>query len=712
MAEIIHTNFGQAKADVKPSPATVTDVSDPSLFINRELSQLKFNERVLEQAKDKNTPLLERLKFLCISCTNLDEFFEIRVGGVKHHIDFSTGYTSADQTPPKKLLQELHDSANALVTEQYRVFNEVIQPALSDENILIIPREKWNRTQRNWIHTYFTEQVEPVLSPLGIDPGHPFPRIINKSLNFIVELGGSDAFGRAGNLAIVQAPRSLPRVIQLPSTNDDKKVNFVFLSSIIHEFVNDLFEGLEVLGCYQFRVTRNSDLFVDDEEIDDLLLALEGELASRKYGAAVRLETSTNTPDNLIQYLLHHFQLDEVDLYRVNGPVNLNRLMNAYELIDRTDLKYKQFKPTLPSPVTSDSNLFDVVSSQDILMHHPFQSFAPVINFIRQAARDPKVLAIKQTLYRTGAQSRIVDALVEAATAGKEVTVVIELMARFDEAANISLATRLQKAGVHVVYGIVGIKTHAKMILIIRRENNQLRRYAHLGTGNYHQRTALLYTDYGMFTCNPQITADMHEIFLQLTSLTKIPKLKKILQAPFTLYKTLIELIEKETKRAQLGRKAKIIAKVNSLIEPQLIRALYKASQAGVDIKLIVRGQCCLRPGVPGVSENIEVRSIVGRFLEHPRVFYFSNGGRPRVYCSSADWMDRNFFRRVETAWPIEDRVLKKRVLSELELYLKDNQNAWQLQSDGNYKRVICGPNDHPVTAQLQLLEDFAKIKN
>ncbi len=712
MAEIIHTNFGQAKTDVKPSPVNALDVSDPSLFINRELSQLKFNERVLEQAKDKNTPLLERLKFLCISCTNLDEFFEIRVGGVKHHIDFSTGYTSADQIPPKKLLQELHDSANALVTEQYRVFNEVIQPTLSDEGILIIPREKWNRAQRNWIHTYFTEQVEPVLSPLGIDPGHPFPRIINKSLNFIVELGGSDAFGRAGDLAIVQAPRSLPRVIQLPSTNDDKKLNFVFLSSVIHEFVNDLFEGLEVRGCYQFRVTRNSDLFVDDEEIDDLLLALEGELASRKYGAAVRLETSTNTPDNLVQYLLQQFQLDEVDLYRVNGPVNLNRLMNAYELIDRTDLKYKQFKPTLPNPITSESSLFDVVSSQDILMHHPFQSFAPVINFIRQAARDPKVLAIKQTLYRTGAQSRIVDALVEAATAGKEVTVVIELMARFDEAANISLATRLQKAGVHVVYGIVGIKTHAKMILIIRRENDQLRRYAHLGTGNYHQRTALLYTDYGMFTCNPQITADMHEIFLQLTSLTKIPKLKKILQAPFTLYKTLIELTEKETKRAQLGRKAKIIAKVNSLIEPQLIQALYRASQAGVEIKLIVRGQCCLRPGVPGVSENIEVRSIVGRFLEHPRVFYFSNGGRPRVYCSSADWMDRNFFRRVETAWPIEDRALKKRVLSELELYLKDNQNAWQLQSDGSYKRVTCGPDERPVTAQLELLQEFANIKN
>lgn len=712
MAEIIRTTFGKNIPEISPTPANVSDMSNAELFINRELSQLKFNERVLEQAKDKNTPLLERLKFLCISCTNLDEFFEIRVGGVKHHIEYSTGYTSADQKPPKKLLQELQETAGVLVAEQYRVFNEVIQPALSAENIHLIPRENWTRSQRSWLHTYFMNQVEPVLSPLGIDPGHPFPRILNKSLNFIVELGGSDAFGRAGNLAIVQAPRSLPRIIQLPTTDEDKELNFVFLSSVIHEFVHDLFEGLEVLGCYQFRVTRNSDLFVDDDEIDDLLLALEGELASRRYGDAVRLETSTNTPDNLVQYLLQKFRLTEVDLYRVNGPVNLNRLMNAYELVDRADLKYKQFTPMLPAPITAESNLFEVIAKQDVLIHLPFQSFAPVINFVRQAARDPKVLAIKQTLYRTGAQSRIVDALVEAANAGKEVTVVIELMARFDEAANISLATRLQKAGVHVVYGIVGIKTHAKLILIIRRENDQLMRYAHLGTGNYHQRTARLYTDYGMFTCDPQITADMHEIFLQLTSLTKIPKLKKILQAPFTLYKTLIELIEKETKRAQLGRNAKIIAKVNSLVEPQLIRALYKASQAGVIIKLIVRGPCCLRPNVPGISENIEVRSIVGRFLEHPRVFYFSNGGRPRIYCSSADWMDRNFFRRVETAWPIEDKVLKKRVLSELELYLQDNQNAWQLQADGEYVRIPCRPNDEPVTAQLELLNQFSKVKN
>lgn len=706
MAEAIHPDFARKP---KTDLAKLTSDHPAKLFINRELSQLKFNERVLEQAKDLNTPLLERLKFLCISCSNLDELFEIRIGGVKQHVEFSTAYTSADQLPPSMVLDELHNNASKLVAEQYRVLNEEILPGLSKQNIHLIPREKWTRAQRSWIHQYFTEQVEPVLSPLGIDPGHPFPRILNKSLNFIVEVDGQDAFGRSGNLAIVQAPRSLPRLIQLPNLKKDKSVKMIFLSSIIHEFVHDLFEGLAVYGCYQFRVTRHSDLYVDDE-IDDLLLALEGELASRKYGAAVRLETATNTPDHLVKYLLEQFHLSEVDLYRVNGPVNLNRLLNAYDLIDRPDLKYAKFNALLPAPITTESNLFKVISKQDVLMHHPYQSFSPVVNLIRQAARDPKVLAIKQTLYRTGAGSNIVKYLVEAAKAGKEVTVVIELMARFDEAANITLANRLQEAGVHVVYGIVGIKTHAKLLLIIRRENDQLVRYAHLGTGNYHQKTARLYTDYGMFTSDPKITADMHEIFLQLTSLTKIPKLQKMLQAPFTLYKTLIELIEKETKRAQEGRNAKIIARVNSLVEPLLIRALYKASTAGVEIKLIVRGQCCLRPGVKGISENIEVVSIIGRFLEHSRVFYFSNGGRPKVYCSSADWMDRNFFRRVETAWPIEDRLLRKRIIKELEMYLKDNQNAWLLQSDGNYIRKTCGKNEKPFTAQIELLKEFANF--
>lgn len=691
------------------STVSVTDVSRPQLFINRELSQLKFNERVLEQARDQSAPLLERLKFLCISCGNLDEFFEIRVGGLKQHIEYSTGYKTADDISPSKLLAEIKQQASRLVVEQYNVFNEIIIPSLSEQNIELVPREKWTHQQTEWIHKYFTDQVEPVLSPLGIDPGHPFPRILNKSLNFIVEVGGTDAFGRDGHLAIVQAPRSLPRIIELPD-EDAVSSRYIFLSSIIHAFVHELFEGLQIHGCYQFRVTRNSDLFVEDE-IDDLMLALEGELASRRYGDAVRLETSNNTPDHLTQYLLQQFHLTETDLYRVNGPVNLNRLANIYDLLERPDLKFPPFTAKLPEPITPESNLFKVIAKEDVLMHHPFQSFAPVISFIHQAAKDPKVLAIKQTLYRTGAKSRIVDALVQAAEMGKEVTVVIELMARFDEAANITLANRLQKAGAHVVYGIVGIKTHAKMILIIRREQGKLVRYAHLGTGNYHQSTAKLYTDYGMFTSDPKITTDLHEIFLQLTSFTKIPKLENVLQAPFTLYKTIVEFIDKEIKRAAKGRKAKIIAQMNSLIEPQLIQALYRASQAGVEIKLIVRGQCCLRPGVPGVSENIEVRSIIGRFLEHPRVFYFYNGGRSKLYCSSADWMDRNFFRRVETAWPIEDRMIRKRIMAELELYLNDNQNAWLLQADGNYVRNTQSQDKKNIMAQSVLLNRYAIIK-
>lgn len=691
------------------TPINEIDLNQPELFINRELSQLKFNTRVLEQAKQDQCPLLERLKFLCICCSNLDEFFEIRVGSLKQHIEYSTGYSTADNIPPRVLLNKIHQDATQLVHDQYHLFNHGIIPALADQNIHLLPREKWTKQQKKWIYNYFIEQVEPVLSPMGIDPGHPFPSIINKSLNFIVEVGGVDAFGRNGYLAIVQAPRSLPRIINIPS-EDKKSENFVFLSSIIHAHVCDLFDGLDVQGCYQFRITRNSDLYVEDE-IDDLRLALEGELASRKYGVAVRLETSVNTPSHLIDYLLQQFQLSEKDLYRVKGPVNLDRLLNIYELLDKPTLKYSNFKAKLPLPITNESNLFKVISREDVLMHHPYQSFAPVINLLDQAAKDPKVLAIKQTLYRTGARSRIVDALVEAAKSGKEVTVVIELMARFDEAANITLASRLQKAGAHVVYGIVGIKTHAKMILIVRREQGKLIRYAHLGTGNYHQNTAKLYTDYGMFTCDPKITLDLHEMFLQLTSFTKIPRLSDILQAPFTLYKTIIENIDKETQRAAKGRKAKIIAQMNSLTEPHLIQALYRASQKGVEIKLIVRGQCCLRPGVHGVSENIEVRSIIGRFLEHPRIFYFYNGGRTKLYCSSADWMDRNFFRRVETAWPIKQRANKKRILDELKLYLSDNQNAWLLQADGNYVKDQSEKIKKPIMAQSLLLDRYAVIK-
>ena len=680
-------------------------------YINRELSLLKFNERVLEQARDSSTPLLERLKFLCISCTNLDEFFEIRVGGVKQHIELNIAHITADQIGPRELLNQIHSDATALVNEQYRVFNEEIQPALEEQDIHFIAREHWTPEQSAWLRQYFHDEIEPILSPLGLDPAHPFPRIINKSLNFIVQLDGADAFGREGEFAVVQAPRSLTRLIHLPDElSQQQGDSYVFLSSVMHAFVSELFEGLKVLGCYQFRVTRNSDLFLDDEEIDDLMRALEGELASRRYGDSVRLEVANNCPDELVSYLLQQFGLSAVDLYRVNGPVNLNRLSQTYDLVDRADLKYPPFSSGIPERLSHGTDIFSLIRQDDILLHHPYQSFAPVIDFVRQAAKDPKVLAIKQTLYRTGAKSPIVDNLVEAAKAGKEVTVVIELMARFDEAENISLANRLQKAGAHVVYGIVGKKTHGKMIMVVRRENGRLRRYAHFGTGNYHEKTARLYTDYGMFTSDPELTSDAHELFLTLTSFTKVPILKNILQAPFTLYKTLIELIEKEIAFARQGRKARIIAKVNSLVEPQIIEALYRASAEGVKIQLIVRGTCCLRPDLPGVSENIEVRSIVGRFLEHTRVSYFHNDGDPKVFCSSADWMDRNFFRRVEVSWPIKNMSNRKRIINELEIYLKDNRQAWILQADGNYAAPTSfGQN--AVSAQQTLLSTHARVK-
>lgn len=679
-------------------------------YINRELSLLKFNYRVLQQARDSSTPLLERLKFLCISCTNLDEFFEIRVGGVKQHVDLDVAHITADGITPRDLLKHIHSEASELVAEQYRVFNEELQPELDAHTIRFVAREQWTLEQSVWLRQYFLDEVEPVLSPLGLDPAHPFPRIINKALNFIVQLEGLDAFGRKGEHAIVQAPRSLPRLIRLPDeTNDQDGKNYVFLSSVMHAFISELFEGLAVKGSYQFRLTRNSDLFLDDEEIDDLMRALEGELASRRYGDAVRLEVANNCPEELVAYLLQQFSLTAVDLYRVNGPVNLNRLSQAYDLVDRPDLKYPPFTAGLPQRFSHGTNLFTLIKQGDFLLHHPYQSFVPVIDFVRQAAEDPKVLAIKQTLYRTGPDSPIVDNLVRAARTGKEVTVVIELMARFDEAANISLANRLQKAGAHVVYGIVGKKTHGKMILIVRREHDGLRRYAHFGTGNYHEKTTRLYTDYGMFTCDPQMTEDVHEVFLELTSFTKVPSLNIVLQAPFTLYNSLVKLIDNEVEHARQGRHARIIAKFNSLVEPQIIQALYRASSAGVKIQLIVRGTCCLRPGLPGISENIEVRSIVGRFLEHTRACCFHNDGDPQVFCSSADWMDRNFFRRVEICWPIRDVALRDRIIDELEVYLKDSQQAWSLQSDGTYTPLLESEPDS-YSAQQTLLGQFARV--
>ncbi|NNC65350.1 MAG: polyphosphate kinase 1, partial [Gammaproteobacteria bacterium] len=589
----------------------------PQYYINRELSQLEFNRRVLSQAQDRNLPLLERLKFLCISSTNLDEFFEIRVAGLKQRVEVSSSPAGPDNLSPGEVLAEIAEATLGLVADQYRLLNDEIIPALANEGIHFIRRDEWTEPQRQWLEQHFETEIVPVLSPTTIDPTRPIPRILNKSLNFIVSLNGRDAFGRQCHRSIVQAPRSLPRLIQLPEQlSGGQNSSFVFLSSVIHAYVDRLFSGIEITGCYQFRVTRNSDLYVDDEDVDDLMRALEGELFESRYGDAVRLETAHDCPQELAGFLLEHFELGPDDHYRVPGPVNLNRLLAVYDLVDRPDLKYPPFTPGVPKEIVA-TNLFDAIGERDILLHHPFESFTPVLDFVYRAANDPDVLAIKQTLYRTTPDSPLVESLVSAAKAGKEVTVMIELRARFDEAANIELASKLQEAGAHVVYGVVGFKTHCKMILVVRREGGRMRRYVHLGTGNYHPKTARAYTDYGLFTANPEIGDDVHEVFMQLTSLMRTEKLERISQSPFGLHERLLELIRRETNNALAGGTGHIIAKINALVEPQLIQALYEASNAGVLVDLIVRGICCLRPGIPNVSENIRVRSIVGRFLEH-----------------------------------------------------------------------------------------------
>lgn len=685
------------------------DLKHPDLYINRELSLLQFASRVLAQAVDESIPLLECLRFLCIFSTNLDEFFEIRVSGLKEQIVLGSVQAGPDGLTPPETLKRISEYAHGVVEEQYRILQEELFPRLAQEDIRFLRRQEWTPKQAQWVKRYFNNELGPMLSPVGLDPAHPFPRIINKSLNFIISLEGKDAFGRESGIAVVMAPRALPRLIHLPLTCAKGPYEFIFLSSIIHAHVDDLFPGMSATGTYQFRVTRNSDLFVDEEEIDDLLHALEGELSTRRYGDAVRLEVADNCPGEMAHFLLKQFNLTPEDLYKVNGPVNLNRLMALPDLVDRPDLKYPPFTPGLPLRIARNADIFEIIQRGDVLLHHPFESFAPVIEFLRKAAADPQVLAIKQTLYRTGPDSAIVDALVEAAKAGKEVTAVVELRARFDEEENIHLANRLQNAGVQVVYGVVGYKSHAKIILVIRREGKRLRRYVHLGTGNYHARTSRTYTDMGLLTCDKDIGDDVHKIFMQLTGLGRAGKLKKVWQSPFTLHKQLINYIDREAEHARNGKPAHLIAKMNALTEPQLIQALYRASQAGAKIELIIRGICRLRPGIPQVSDNIQVRSIVGRFLEHSRIYYFFNNGNREIYCASADWMERNMFRRVETAFPIEDSYLADRVLKEgLTAYLSDNTQAWVMQSDGSYKCLKPEGNQKPRSAQQILLEKLA----
>lgn len=662
-------------------------LTNTEFYNNRELSLLAFNERVLAQSIDKSIPLLERLKFLAICSSNLDEFFEIRVAGLKRQVAISSPKVGPDGLTPTQVLEHISKITHKMVEKQYKVLSEDILPSLEQEGIHFCGPENWTPYQADWTQDYFLKEVSPVISPIGLDFAHPFPRLVNKSLNFIFSLEGKDAFGRDSGLAIIHAPRSLPRVVQIPNKDEQSGYHFVLLSTLIQTYAKDFFPGMKVKGCYQFRVTRNSDLTMEEEDVDDLAHALKGELISRRFGDVVRLEVSHDTPEPIVHFLLRQFRLQESALYPVKGLVNFYRLLAIYGLTERPDLKYPPLPYSLRSQEEPQVEYFDLLKKGDILLHHPFQPFSHVIDFMHQAAADPNVLAIRQTLYRTGPNSVMVRALLEAARSGKEVTAVIELRARFEEEDNIELARCLQEAGALVVYGVQNYKTHAKMTLIVRRETQGLMRYVHLGTGNYHSGTTRQYTDFGLLTADPKIGQDVHKVFQQLSGMGIQSKLEHLIQAPFTLHSSVLALIEQEANNARKGKPAHIIAKMNALTDPNVIHALYEASQAGVKIDLIVRGICCLKPGIKGVSENIQVRSIVGRFLEHSRVYYFQNEDDPKVFCSSADWMERNFFYRVEHCFPILSPQLALRVKEEgLIPYLKDTAQSWVLMPNGRYK--------------------------
>lgn len=686
------------------------DLTNSDLYLNRELSYFQFNLRVLEQASDPRHPLMERLMFLLIFSSNLDEFYEIRVSGLKKQMEFGRQRPSADGKYPDEILKEINQQVRIAVQQQYRILNEELFPSLAEQNIRFLYRHEWSKPLTTWTREYFRAEVLPVISPLGLDPAHPFPRLVNKSLNFILSLEGKDAFGRDSGLAIVPAPRSLPRLIKVPNSIMPDGDNFIFLSSIIHAHVAEFFPGMRVKECHQFRVTRNSDLEVSNIEVQDVASALQGELHMRRFGTAAKLEVGAGCPRELTDFLLQRFNLSEDDLFRLDGPVNLQRLMTLTSMLNRPDLSFPTFTPGTPAALEEGNCIFSAVTKEDQLLLHPFQSFMPIIDWVRQAAKDPGVLSIKQTLYRTNESSELVEALSEAARNGKEVTVVIELRARFDEKENIQFASKLQEAGAVVVYGVMGYKTHAKMLLIVRREGGKLKRYAHLGTGNYHRKTSLVYTDYGLLTCDEIMCADVHKVFQQITGMGKRIVPDVMIHAPFRLKKSLIRFIAQEKKAALEGRPARILAKMNSLTDPDIIRELYSAAQSGVKIDLIIRGICCLKPGIAGVSENIRVVSIIGRFLEHSRVFYFENN-TPQLYCASADWMERNLMHRIEVAFPILKKKLMNRILEELQMYLDDRSQSWDLQSDGSYIRNQAPDAGSLEPVQTRLLNQLATVR-
>jgi polyphosphate kinase len=681
-------------------------------YFNRELSWLAFNRRVLEQAESKEYPLLERLRFLSFVSSNLDEFYEIRVAGLIQQVESNITKAGMDGLGPKEQLRRIHSVSASLVADQYECWRKKIVPSLAKEGIPFKTREELNRREINWLKSYFENQVQPVLTPLAIDPAHPFPRFINKSLNLLLWLNDPDTPASERMMAFIPVPRILPRVVQIPG-NKRSPDTYIFLSDVLKIFAKHLFPGYRVTSVHAFRITRNSDLYIDEEEVENLLQSIEEELYNMRKGAAVRLEIESDVPDDLLSELLRSIKLARQHVFRINGPINLLRLMSVYDMIPRGDLKFPSFYAHHPPAFRQQAFIYDAIRQQDHVLHHPFESYDPVVDFVKQAAIDPSVLAIKITLYRTSSDSPIVKALMDAARNDKQVTVLIELKARFDEANNINWAKMMEDSGIHVVYGLVGLKTHCKCCLVVRREGETLRRYAHLGTGNYHTKTARQYTDLSFFTSRPAITAEVSQVFNTLTGFSKVPAFRHLLVAPFSLHRRMNQFISQETRNARNGLPARVIVKCNSLIDKETIDNLYAASQAGVQIDIIVRGICGLVPGVKGMSENIRVRSILGRFLEHSRIYYFENaaGKRPRLYAGSADWMARNFYRRIEVIFPIEQENIRERIIEGIfPTYLKDNQHATQLRANGSYKQVVPSKRDAPLCAQESFITEAIQL--
>jgi polyphosphate kinase len=683
--------------------ATNTNNTAPRFpYFNRELSWLAFNRRVLEQAESPDYPLLERMKFLAFVSSNLDEFFEIRVAGLLQQVKSGASERGPDGLGAKEQLRRIQGIVKRLVSDQYDCWEQQIVPGLEKSNILFCGYDELTRNEKKWVEQYFEEQIFPVLTPLAIDPAHPFPQLSNKALYILASIDDPETRIIERMMAIISIPRVLPRIIQVGVTRRGKPGVYISLSDIVQRFIKRLFPGYKVSSAAPFRITRNSDLYIDEEEVENLLSKIEEELMNRHKGDAVRLEIGKGADPDLMQEFLQAIKLPPENVYTIDGPINFFRLMSAYDLIDRADLKFPLHTPYIPKELENPQRIFEQIAAKDILLHHPYESFQPFIDFLNQAVRDPQVFAIKQTLYRTSGDSPIIKALIEASRRGKQVTVLVEIKARFDEANNIQWARRLEDVGVHVVYGIVGLKTHCKTCMVVRRESTKLRRYVHLGTGNYNPKTARLYTDLSFFTCKQDITEEVAGLFNTLTGFSLTPSFKKLLVAPFTLQSHMQKHIRSETRNAKAGKPARIIVQTNSLVDQATIDNLYSASQAGVKIDLIVRGICNLVPNIKGVSENIRVRSILGRYLEHSRIFYFENssGSQPHIFAGSADWMPRNFYRRIEAVFPIEDPDNRKRVKALLETYLKDTRHARILRANGSYHKISRKKGSYLMSAQ------------